>query len=100
MNKNKLFNYLIQVMETENNMKMLNTLIPKFNKKNVESRLILYSYDSFLFDYDNNDGEKFLQDVKNEIEHKGKYPTSVSVGKNYHDMTDVTEKFNEKFNTK
>ena len=100
MNKNKLFNYLIQVTETENNMKMLNTLIPKLNKNNVESKLILYSYDSFLFDYDNSDGENFLQDIKNEIEHEGKYPTSVSVGKNYHEMVDVTEKFNEKFNTK
>ena len=100
MNKNKVFNYLIQVTETENNMKMLNTLIPKLNKNNVESKLILYSYDSFLFDYDNSDGENFLQDIKNEIEHEGKYPTSVSVGKNYHEMVDVTEKFNEKFNTK
>ena len=30
MNKNKVFNYLIQLMETENNMKVLETkIIPK-----------------------------------------------------------------------
>ena len=49
MNKNKVFNYLIQLMETENNMKVLSELIPKL--KGYKSKLILYSYDSFLFDF-------------------------------------------------
>ena len=32
MNPNKLFNYMIQLMETENNVKLLSDLIPKLQK--------------------------------------------------------------------
>ena len=87
MNKNKLFNYMIQLMETENNMKMLNKLIPIFD--NYYSKLILYSYDSFLIDYDMNDGKKFLNEVKNIIEFDGKFPVKMSRGINYHEMEKI-----------
>ena len=87
MNRNKLFNYMIQLMETENNMKMLNKLIPIFD--NYYSKLILYSYDSFLIDYDMNDGKKFLNEIKNIIEFDGKFPTKMSRGINYHEMEKI-----------
>lgn len=90
MNRNKLFNYLIQLTETENNMKMLNNLIPEMN--NYESKLILYSYDSFLFDMNLNDGVDFLKNIKNVIEDGGLFPTKVSKGLNYNEMEDITEK--------
>ena len=54
MNANKLFNYTIQLMETENNMKVLSELIP--NIQDYKSKLILYSYDSFLLDFNMEDG--------------------------------------------
>ena len=91
MNANKLFNYTIQLMETENNMKVLSELIPKL--KGYESKLILYSYDSFLFDFNVDDGLDYLIDVKNILEQNGKYPVKVSSGTNYHEMKDITEKF-------
>ena len=50
---NKLFNYTIQLMETENNMKVLSELIP--NIQDYKSKLILYSYDSFLLDFNMED---------------------------------------------
>ena len=87
MNRNKLFNYMIQLMETENNMKMLNKLIPIFD--NYYSKLILYSYDSFLIDYDMNDGKKFLNEIKNIIEFDGKFPIKMSRGINYHEMEKI-----------
>jgi len=92
MNKNKLFNYLIQLTETENNMRMLTDLISHLKEFKYESKLVLYSYDSFLFDFNMNDGTKFLKMVKSIIEQNGKYPTKVSKGTNYHHMKDITEK--------
>ena len=91
MNANKLFNYTIQLMETENNMKALSKLISKI--RNYKSRLVLYSYDSFLFDFNMEDGLDYLKKVKNILEQDGKYPVKVSWGLNYHEMKNITEKF-------
>ena len=91
MSSNKLFNYTIQLMETENNMKVLTKLIPEI--ENNKSKLILYSYDSFLFDFNIEDGLEYLKKIKDIIEQDGKFPVKVSWGLNYHEMTDITEKF-------
>jgi hypothetical protein len=80
-------------METENNIKILNELQPKLKK--YESKLVLYNYDSFLFDFDTKDGLNFLKMVKETLESGGKYPVKISRGVNYHEMQDITEKFNE-----
>ena len=90
MNRNKIFNYMIQLMETENNMKVLSNLIPFM--ESYKSRLILYSYDSFLFDFNLDDGVDFLKETKKIIESNGLFPTKTSKGNNYHEMEDITEK--------
>ena len=66
MNANKLFNYTIQLMETENNMRVLSELIPRI--QDYRSKLILYSYDSFLLDFNIEDGLDYLMKVKNILE--------------------------------
>jgi hypothetical protein len=91
MNKNKVFNYLIQLMETESNMSMLTKLLPKI--KGYKSKLILYNYDSFLFDFHIKDGLEFIKMVKGTIEQKKKYPVKIAKGWNYHEMKDITRKF-------
>ena len=91
MNANKLFNYTIQLMETENNMRMLTKLIPEIEE--YKSKLILYSYDSFLLDFNMEDGLSYLKKVKKILEQNGKFPVKVSWGLNYHEMKDITEKF-------
>jgi len=91
MNANKLFNYTIQLMETENNMKALSELIPKI--RDYKSKLILYNYDSFLFDFNMEDGLDYLKEVKDILEQDSKFPLKVSWGLNYHEMKDITEKF-------
>ena len=91
MNANKLFNYTIQLMETENNMRALTKLIPEI--KDYKSKLILYSYDSFLLDFNMEDGLDYLKKVKGILEQDSKYPVKVSWGLNYHEMKDITEKF-------
>ena len=90
MNRNKLFNYMIQLLETENNMKVMSELIPFLKDK--QSKLILYSYDSFLFDFKLTDGLDFLKGVKEILEQNGVFPTKSSRGLNYHEMEDITEK--------
>ena len=91
MNKNKVFNYLIQLLETESNMRMLTDLIPKVDE--YRSEIILYNYDSFLFDFYVPDGLDFLYQMKKIIEQNGKLPVKVGKGWNYHEMHDITEKF-------
>ena len=94
MNANKLFNYTIQLMETENNMKVLSELIPNvIEDYSYQSDLILYNYDAFLFDFNIEDGLDYLHEVKNTLEQDGKFPVKVSWGLNYHEMKDITEKF-------
>ena len=90
MNPNKLFNYLIQLNETEYNMKMLSDLT--MIVKPYKSKLILYQYDSFLFDFCLDDGKDFLQKVRTTIEQNGNFPVKVSKGINYHEMKEIVEK--------
>jgi len=41
--------------------------------------MILYTYDSFLFDISPNDGKGLIKEIQKILE----YPTSVHIGKNY-----------------
>jgi hypothetical protein len=92
MNPNKLFNYMIQLMETEKNIETLDKL--QLFLEDRKSKLILYNYDAFLFDFDfKKDGLEYLKEVKNILEDNGKYPTRVFMGDNYHEMQEITEKF-------
>ena len=93
MNPNKLFNYMIQLMETENNMRVLSELIPEIDGSQYQSDLVLYNYDAFLFDFNMEDGLDYLKKVKGILEQDGKFPVKVSWGLNYHEMKDITEKF-------
>ena len=94
MNPNKLFNYMIQLSETEHNIRIVKELIPIIENGDYSSRLVLYNYDAFLFDFDvKGDGLGYLKKVKEVLEQNGKYPTKVSMGDNYHSMKDITEKF-------
>ena len=92
MNPNKLFNYLIQLNETEYNMKMLSDLTTIV--KPYKSKLVLYQYDSFLFDFCLDDGKEFLHKVRTTIEQNGNFPVKVSKGINYHEMKEIVEKIN------
>ena len=90
MNPNKLFNYLIQLNETEYNMSMLSELTKVVRQ--YKSKLILYQYDSFLFDFCLDDGKEFLQKIRTTIEQNGNFPVKVSKGINYHEMKEIVEK--------
>ena len=90
MNPNKLFNYQLQAAETEHNMMVLNEL--NDHMIDMSSKLILYTYDSFLFDYDLRDGKDTILQLKNIISEQGKYPIKLKAGINYNVMKDMTSK--------
>jgi hypothetical protein len=82
---------MIQLSETENNIRILDELLPLDEKYN--SKIVLYNYDAFLLDFDvKGDGLEYLKEVKKILEQGGKYPTKVAMGDNYHKMQDITEK--------
>ena len=89
-NPNKLFNYLLQATETEHNMHIINTVNGTLSKYN--SKLILYTYDSLLFDFDLRDGKELILKIEEEMSEKGKYPVKIKAGINYHIMKDMTNK--------
>ena len=89
LNRNKVFNYLIQALETESNIKkILKVQDYLYNKK---TKLVLYGYDSFLFDFSNEDGVETLKDIKSILE-EGKHFTKSKMGLNYGEMQDITKR--------
>ena len=89
LNRNKLFNYLIQALETESNIQKI--LLIQDYLYNKKTKLVLYGYDSFLFDFSKLDGVKTLKEIKNILE-EGKHFTKSQMGLNYGMMKDITER--------
>ena len=61
MNPQKLFNYLLQNLETSSNVCILWDVLTLLRGK--KTKLVLYTYDSFLFDWDKNEVE-VMNDIK------------------------------------
>jgi len=79
MNPQKLFNYVLQNMETSVNVEILYRILDILKGKNT--KLVLYTYDSFLFDVDNNEIE-VLEQIK-EVFNKLKLQIKSKHGLNY-----------------
>ena len=62
MNPQKLLNYVLQNLETANNVCILYEIFKILRGKNT--KLVLYVYDSFLFDVDDNEKELLEQIAK------------------------------------
>jgi len=84
----KLFNYLLQLREMEVGMQGIFNLIPLFQNKN--SKVVLYTYDSILIDFDHADGAPLLKDIVRVLEQGGKYPVRIYTGCSYHTLKNVT----------
>jgi hypothetical protein len=89
MNKNKLFNYLIQAFETERNIQRILDINKYLEDK--ETNLILYGYDSFLFDFSKEDGLEVLSNIKDILE-MNKFYTKIKMGYIYNRMNDITQR--------
>ena len=62
MNPQKLFNYILQNLETSMNVRILWDMFCIL--RNCKTKLVLYTYDSFLFDLDDNE-KNILEEIKN-----------------------------------
>jgi hypothetical protein len=79
MNPQKLLNYVLQNLETANNVLILYDIFKLLRGKNT--KLVLYVYDSFLFDFDENEKAVMLQVLG--IFNKYKLQTKIKKGINY-----------------
>jgi hypothetical protein len=82
MTKNKLVNYILQSYETERNMIIINNINKILRDK--KTKIILYQYDSILLDF-HKDDINIISDIKHIMEYE-KYPLSICIGDNFHDM--------------
>ena len=89
VNPNKLFNYLIQNYEMEIGSVVLEKLRKSSYTSKFKSVPILYTYDSFLFDYALKDGREFVDKTIKLVELDGMFPVKVEYGSNYHDLQKI-----------
>lgn len=83
MSSSKLFNYVLQATETEFNSIIINRLNTYLLRHN--SKLILYTYDSFLIDFDVNDGKELILELRNILNING-FHVKMKIGYNYGNM--------------
>ena len=79
MTRSKLFNYIVQSKETSTNVELLELVFNKLEGK--KTKLVLYTYDAFLFDYSNED-KGLIQEIVNILD----YPVNIKQGKTYHGL--------------
>ena len=79
MNPQKLFNYLLQNLETSMNVRILWDIFSILRGK--KTKLILYTYDSFLFDF--SEDEKEIMDDIQDVFNKYKFNIKIKQGYDY-----------------
>jgi DNA polymerase I-like protein with 3'-5' exonuclease and polymerase domains len=82
-NEQKVFNYLLQSLETEINYMKIGEVLEYLDGK--MSKMILYTYDAFLIDTHPIERENILNDIK-EIMEKGGFPVKIEEGENYNNL--------------
>ena len=79
MKPQKLLNYVLQNLETSTNVLILWEILKLLRGK--KTKLVLYTYDAFLFDYSKEDKET-LKEIKNVIK-SFKLSAKISYGNSY-----------------
>ena len=75
----KLFNYYIQATETETNIRKIKDIQDYLQDK--KTKLVLYIYDAFIFDFAKEDGKQTLLDIENMLSEK--FPVKLKTGEHY-----------------
>lgn len=83
---NKLFNYILQASETEFGMESLVRVNEYLSNK--QTKAILYTYDSVLFDCHKGDKKDVLIELKR-LMSNNQFPVKCYIGKNYDNMVVV-----------
>lgn len=83
INPSKLLNYFIQVYETERNLSVISSINELLQTN--ENKLILYTYDSFLFDMSKYDPD-LIDRIQNILQQNNKFPIKLTKGSNFNDV--------------
>jgi hypothetical protein len=83
MNPQKLFNYLIQSYETENNVQILKEILTILNGK--KSKVILYTYDALLVDVSGEDKAEIKEALR--VFEDNNLKVKLTYGKDYNSLT-------------
>ena len=87
MNRFKLFNYYLQSLETEFSVRKLAQITELL--QDYTTCLILYTYDSVLFDVNMSEAKQIIPAIRDILQH-GKFPVKCKVGDIYSKMTEFT----------
>jgi hypothetical protein len=80
MHSTKLMNYMMQSLETSNNITILKDVLRYLKDK--KTFITLYTYDAILFDFSKEDSKETLQGIKEIMERGGKYPVKFKYSTN------------------
>jgi hypothetical protein len=83
-NQTKIFNYMLQNLETEFNSLIISELLEGL--RGTKTKLILYTYDSFLLDVHIDERDVVVGLIKRVFKD---IPYKIKIGKNYQDMTPI-----------
>ena len=72
MHPAKLMNYMMQSLETSNNVLILKEVLRYLKDK--KTKIALYTYDAILFDFSREDGKETLQHIEKIMSVDNKYP--------------------------
>lgn len=86
-NPSKLFNYILQATETEIAMSSLRQINRYLSDK--QTKAVLYTYDSILFDFSKTDGAQTLKDIISIMKMGDRFPIKVYVGDSYNDVKQI-----------
>jgi hypothetical protein len=79
MHPAKLMNYMMQSLETSNNILILKEVLRYLKDK--QTKIALYTYDAILFDFSKEDGKDTLQDIQKILEKDKQYPVKFKYSK-------------------
>ena len=72
-------NYLMQSLETSRNILILKDVLRYLQNK--KTKVVLYTYDSLLFDFNKEDGKDTLKELQIILESEKKYPVKFKYSK-------------------
>jgi hypothetical protein len=84
----KLFNYMLQAYESEVGSQVIGELQDYLRDK--KTKLVMYQYDGFLFDFDPMDGKEVLSKIRDIMMMGKTFPLKIKAGKNFQDLVEIT----------
>lgn len=84
-NPTKLFNYILQAVEGEIAIPIIQKIQDEI-LKDKQTKPVLYTYDSVLYDFHRADGRSTLNQIKEAMGYYGKFSLKMYAGSSYHDL--------------